>query len=108
MRISDWGSDVCSSDLVPLQVWGGGRRMRPGEGAEQARAESQRSGAGERVLNPHHSAAENVVHLAVERDWPVQPEDHPHLEMILQVRADALGIVDHFEDRKSTRLNSSH
>src|SRR3546814_3340322 len=71
--------------------------MRPGEGAEQARAESQQSGAGERVLNSHHAAAENVVPLAVERDWPVQPEDHPHLEMILQVRADALGIVDQFD-----------
>src|SRR3546814_7922707 len=47
MRISDWSSDVCSSDLTPLALGVAGRNRRPGAqpGRRPARASPPGSGA---------------------------------------------------------------
>src|SRR3546814_6288438 len=37
MRISDWSSDVCSSDLHKDQIWSGGKTKRPVCRQEQRR-----------------------------------------------------------------------
>src|SRR3546814_10550264 len=43
MRISDWSSDVCSSDLAdPQEVQGGGRRFQPDRDALRRRLPLQR------------------------------------------------------------------
>src|SRR3546814_4140395 len=106
MRISDWSSDVCSSDLVDLGL---GKavvdraaifllderqrlfpRALPGDGADGDLIEdlppgrlAERAGEDRRIL--------------VERD-PGEPAADDRL-------ADFLGEI---ADRKSTRLNSSH
>src|SRR3546814_1820899 len=98
MRISDWSSDVCSSDLV--EEAGGKHRVEArldarmqdaavGRCDHQFQHPARRARAGRRVALP----------LA---DRPTAEAEH------FQRTLDALriGCVD--ADRKSTRLNSSH
>src|SRR3546814_3997968 len=101
MRISDWSSDVCSSDLVDEE----------GAGAEFELAElaGERLGLGilelERVENDELAALRLVAerHLEAERaDLLVQ-----RMAEGASPRAVRLAAADE-EDRKSTRLNSSH
>src|SRR3546814_4671725 len=98
MRISDWSSDVCSSDL-----WGSG----PGP-PQSAPAENRRSGIAEPDREQHRGQPiEEAVAFGGERDEAFEARladldvarrdrDDPPL-------ADQIGL-----DRKSTRLNSSH
>src|SRR3546814_3744744 len=100
MRISDWSSDVCSSDLVGdgldllLAV---ARAARDDGAAEATRGTVQHPAAGRQVVG------KAVVHdvagaKAGGEQRPLQaPETGPG----------GLELVDR-PDRKSTRLNSSH
>src|SRR3546814_4436428 len=95
MRISDWSSDVCSSDLLG----GGAQVTKPG--ADLAEAEPWLGAIGklaDQVLQHLHGG---LAIALVE-----QGEGHLHRVLadtgLLQQRI-AQGI-----DRKSTRLNSSH
>src|SRR3546814_2830800 len=56
MRISDWSSDVCSSDLHPLH-----RLDRREVGAELDEAPGQLAGAGREVEDPRVGADAHVV-----------------------------------------------
>src|SRR3546814_1333787 len=97
MRISDWSSDVCSSDLFPRLPWPATsatlaiRRFRhpsthgAGYGAV---------GPGEYVMGTHLSAARDCKLATVGR--PVTAAQR------------TLDTARHCTDRKSTRLNSSH
>src|SRR3546814_6013141 len=103
MRISDWSSDVCSSDLVDLahvvmqQHIGGARRVDPEPGPDDA-------GAGEMGL--HHLGLEVLVEEFADRHGP-EADRLGHLALAEVVKA--LAEIQQFgEDRKSTRLNSSH
>src|SRR3546814_2855795 len=85
MRISDWSSDVCSSDLVaPIAA------LDPAAGRDHQ--DVARLGAIERAVNPqivehrHHYRIGGPGHSHVRRD----------------------GLDRGRQDRKSTRLNSSH
>src|SRR3546814_9320550 len=108
MRISDWSSDVCSSDLVGAEHVAlvdhgpelvAARIISEADRIAQARGE----GADIAVLGPHleyRGAAEFVVHalfadIAVGADADIEPA--------VRSRDEALG-----PDRKSTRLNSSN
>src|SRR3546814_8233937 len=111
MRISDWSSDVCSSDLVlesddrgrvdaaghrldqvfdvalllrPIRRVIGARRIH---GSESRRVDVRRRDDTVQLENPAHH-----------RPDAVRPEDRVHADGIDRRRA----------DRKSTRLNSSH
>src|SRR3546814_9562934 len=82
MRISDWSSDVCSSDLLPKPL-----------------------GA-----NSHFAAGDSKLALAVPlagvdrvRDAYFYPAEH---NVIDYAAPQKIGVAD--TDRKSTRLNSSH
>src|SRR3546814_1365133 len=101
MRISDWSSDVCSSDLLRLE------REKLVAGLRRLQSTARRlAGADERVDR---------------RAGAVDIADHArlHAQRIFK-RPDAvfparIGIGDHLgmvagerTDRKSTRLNSSH
>src|SRR3546814_7484671 len=90
MRISDWSSDVCSSDL---------HRHPVGKGpAEHRRVEGMRAFlVGRRQLVP--VALAHAV--AAERGAVLVARAAHHVEGI------ALRVA-HERDRKSTRLNSSH
>src|SRR3546814_8111466 len=99
MRISDWSSDVCSSDLL-------GRRHRA---TEQGRANIFLANLAN-ALDPGHfdppleddnwcranRPAELVGHLSVKREWKGPSR-------ILRLMEGGGS-----RDRKSTRLNSSH
>src|SRR3546814_6170318 len=105
MRISDWSSDVCSSDLVE-QVFGGthlefARRLDV-ELFDDAVVDEHRI-----ALAARAEAETRSVHLQPDglRELAVAVGEHRHLAFSLV----GLAPRAHDEgDRKSTRLNSSH
>src|SRR3546814_3137965 len=104
MRISDWSSDVCSSDLTETQVFTGEAGLI--DCAIDWPADSPRGWA--LVLHPHSlqgGARDNKVVTTIARAC-VQ-------HGLAAVRPDFRGVgksEGQFDkaDRKSTRLNSSH
>src|SRR3546814_2050230 len=82
MRISDWSSDVCSSDLIPL-----------------LKAAFKENG----TVTPASSSAnaDGAAALVLTRRSEAETRGLP-------VIATILGHAVHAQDRKSTRLNSSH
>src|SRR3546814_1681805 len=107
MRISDWSSDVCSSDLddVAGTDWFADPRQR------QAHIDTLYAVAAESL--PARNTADWLAALAA-RDIPCSqvPDlpsllDDPHLAEIGFFDVPA-GYPAGIEERKSTRLNSSH
>src|SRR3546814_3870059 len=111
MRISDWSSDVCSSDLLQRQ------RGRPqpiamllnyGAFAPERTPSYARFGAGDYSLESDEMDAFWATYV----DGPDQLSD----PLVAPLRADLAGLPPAFPaiaecdilDRKSTRLNSSH
>src|SRR3546814_10035502 len=93
MRISDWSSDVCSSDLhraeqIIAEI------LAP-FGAEQSLSAAVREGALERC---EHEAGDEQVD-----DEEIEPEENAPV-----ARFGGLDIGADEQDRQSTRLNSSH
>src|SRR3546814_7977114 len=106
MRISDWSSDLCSSDLVHHVVEADAAEqaeslidVRLRELAEPAPPEADVAEApGEHVLH-HREALDQRVLLEDHAHAPARPPQGAGAERRqLQVT----------QDRKSTRLNSSH
>src|SRR3546814_5377309 len=103
MRISDWSSDVCSSDLAQPEAHAlvGGLREGPERELRQVLAARQ-------VVHVHHlDRARAQDARAVEFAAPAQ-----HLAKAQVVGAGpgeaAAAGLEAWIDRKSTRLNSSH
>src|SRR3546814_5623603 len=103
MRISDWSSDVCSSDLLAARAHGlailDGVHLDLGD--DEGFAASCRQGVefgfdGKTLIHPKTLAAANAAFApaAAEVAWS---------RRIIAAHAAATA-----EDRKSTRLNSSH
>src|SRR3546814_4221725 len=103
MRISDWSSDVCSSDLCPPRFGvgrsGAGDGVKPARGATDARlavllslVDSKPVRAAKAVLHPGQLRPNNSFKPNLLRYTKVMAEKACH----------------GFGDRKSTRLNSSH
>src|SRR3546814_3589538 len=110
MRISDWSSDVCSSDLGPVIV--DAQHDRPPvlevRHAYERRHLQGRMGGGQRIL---------VVELTIRGQPRMKPRAIPGGDARLVISVVFLGIVPdaahlvgfpYLVDRKSTRLNSSH
>src|SRR3546814_6812735 len=107
MRISDWSSDVCSSDLdlrrraavlagAVLEIGG---KAEPGQGVSLALA----------TLVDGHAWTKFAAICEAQggmRTPPVAAQTHP----IVAARAGRVVHIDNrkLADRKSTRLNSSH
>src|SRR3546814_10375153 len=89
MRISDWSSDVCSSDLVI------------GETEPRSRIE-QAADAEHRVHQEPAQRCLGARHLAL---GEVVDQDQRRTQMVQQIADHVLAEI---RDRKSTRLNSSH
>src|SRR3546814_9407795 len=115
MRISDWSSDVCSSDLESVQ------RRADAIGKEVAAArhvEVAEAGAQNAAVGQHDLEATDVLGaVAVGRMAEAAIEDVAHDTGVgagpsaVRPQRDALGAQMLGElalDRKSTRLNSSH
>src|SRR3546814_3070672 len=95
MRISDWSSDVCSSDLLTdLAVLGRDARRVDDRAALAVRHRVERQHARRRLGDAAEGADE------VDLDDPV--------ERIERKMLDAAVFLAAARDRKSTRLNSSH
>src|SRR3546814_4999159 len=104
MRISDWSSDVCSSDLVErreqLRVQAHGAHPG-GDGAQRVEA----AGAGEAL------AAILADDLGEAQPADAARPERRKLRFVEALVRDADAAPRHGitgEDRKSTRLNSSH
>src|SRR3546814_3999292 len=105
MRISDWSSDVCSSDLLPFILihggWGGGQ----GWWKVKSLLEKQ----GHRVFAP---SLPGQGDRAQEGGPHVNLTSHVNaiVALIARERLEHVVLVGHSlgGDRKSTRLNSSH
>src|SRR3546814_6539074 len=82
MRISDWSSDVCSSDLPEEQ--------------DHRRGDAKGDHVGKRI----EFGTEFTLRTEQPRDPPVHPVEHPGDDDHRYRRRPV--------DRKSTRLNSSH
>src|SRR3546814_3705130 len=124
MRISDWSSDVCSSDLFALQVGklvAEYRRVQPCAAAEIVlRTELEavhdlligRPGRyhGAVVAGVIAAAAETAGVEAIDLGVVVRLPLHADLrrERLPAVAVDNFGIADQRGDRKSTRLKYSH
>src|SRR3546814_8665648 len=110
MRISDWSSDVCSSDLV-------GKRRRVAiiaalTGRPPVRADE--SGAKHAIVPLYTGAMDNdKAVVGREHLWSItsafEPGDHhPRLQIADLGGGDFARLPAARPDRKSTRLNSSH
>src|SRR3546814_8525146 len=98
MRISDWSSDVCSSDLYYLVTAGEGRRL-----AMLLRAKRKQIKKSEPMrcwLDTANDPSEISLDENVTRT-PMHPADQFE-------RFEELSNDKGWGDRKSTRLNSSH
>src|SRR3546814_7353161 len=104
MRISDWSSDVCSSDLIEFRagrfsIAGTDRSIGIMEIAERLRAGAELPDDVPHSLNVKH------VHAGA-------PSAFPNGCHVAEVEVDpdtgVVEVVRYHIDRKSTRLNSSH
>src|SRR3546814_3410099 len=110
MRISDWSSDVCSSDLIVKSDMIFGELIGFGDGFQRV-LEARRGIAAADLMAKRINVdfpwfvvaamrARQLVDAALNR---------PQREIVVMVAQDALIHLDRaVKDRKSTRLNSSH
>src|SRR3546814_8193522 len=120
VRISDWSSDVCSSDLGPLKgiQFGPGGQPLPFNYGTLVSASNMvggdgASGADELMLSVPLKRYSTYGRLSydltdtitayVEASWAKTSTDNPGL-----TRTDTAIRIRRDKDRKSTRLNSSH
>src|SRR3546814_5181405 len=100
MRISDWSSDVCSSDLL----------ADPMLGAADEDDDLMLQPFGQQLVQSHDLwRARRVEDVEVEREAVFQI-GQPEQAFLQYIGVDiaALGHQHDAQDRKSTRLNSSH
>src|SRR3546814_9821772 len=99
MRISDWSSDVCSSDLVPLPE----ERLLQSAGGRPAGSGTKRTGRGRTSKGAYGGGTAAGGRSA---DDPAV-----HADPLVDGRPECAGLGGQRRgpaDRKSTRLNSSH
>src|SRR3546814_4589577 len=107
MRISDWSSDVCSSDLGPeiaaenvdveLEALVGRLRRRIPVGDDDAA-----EGVGRGQRHERHGVEGGAPQIGIDADAAIAAAASRPVGRLV---ADAYAVV---ADRKSTRLNSSH
>src|SRR3546814_5530821 len=102
MRISDWSSDVCSSDLGIADRRVGVERRR--HGRSQQRGDCQES---EKGLTHFQTSLENQDHRSSLTACRPNLRPCPEIELTNFVMPDLIRYPA-LQDRKSTRLNSSH
>src|SRR3546814_10315986 len=101
MRISDWSSDVCSSDLVTYSGSVPTKKVIPTKDADVCGSIRDVKLI---VVGPGNGVGDAVVFLkdvASGKDWGA-PEGVPEIDNV------KCEFDPHVQDRKSTRLNSSH
>src|SRR3546814_7531681 len=110
MRISDWSSDVCSSDLL---VAGSGREGLQIQVVEILYGDDRverlgKSGRGERSRDGIDIGISGIDRGLIVAILLLEGDEFGGLEAIDLARGADRGGEQAREDRKSTRLNSSH
>src|SRR3546814_9333374 len=120
MRISDWSSDVCSSDLDSQDgsFFGKINRLRPGSPlpslltalTRKARNPEQRCPVSLCSRGAGFFRAIHYIPSVMEVETAPTTKGRPREFCVDKALVDALHIfwAKGYEDRKSTRLNSSH
>src|SRR3546814_8722430 len=104
MRISDWSSDVCSSDLVDHRHHARGRQRHPLVGQAVAEVVAHDAHRAHDVVEVHQRLAHAHHHHVGELALFVR-----HVAQVLRGDPDLADDLGGGKvDRKSTRLNSSH
>src|SRR3546814_10382958 len=103
MRISDWSSDVCSSDLAVVD--GTASSLT---GVDQAVAYAGLYDAALTIVVVTENLAWAAAVDPMAYATAMEVSDAQRKEHVVAVRKRAEGAPVHVEDRKSTRLNSSH
>src|SRR3546814_3249123 len=105
MRISDWSSDVCSSDLVPVVI----RDLSDAQSLELAIVENvqrqdltplEEAEGYRRLIDDFQHTQEDLARTL--------GKSRSHIANTLRLLALPEGVKQIGRDRKSTRLNSSH
>src|SRR3546814_2442746 len=99
MRISDWSSDVCSSDLVRCPCISRA-------GADHGRLADGGSGGQDRQLD--RGAQELSRREGDLGDVSMSDLGFTHIALVVQDIERSIAFYADYADRKSTRLNSSH
>src|SRR3546814_8366555 len=114
MRISDWSSDVCSSDLQELLFRVGeavGLLQRALAQADEVEDLERPADVRAFLCRDGERSEVDVVQLVAElvREGheDILENGHPAEQLQVLERAGAAGMNDPVRDRKSTRLNSS-
>src|SRR3546814_1600055 len=109
MRISDWSSDVCSSDLWSDRQRNGAIRDLMARPITPCGPYNGRKSLGVSVATAQEpqrvSAADFIRGFA---NWRLQSASKPVVVTHHGKDAHVLISLDDYRDRKSTRLNSSH
>src|SRR3546814_8578466 len=114
MRISDWSSDVCSSDLAAAQIEKDGELVHQtvlplftGSGSEPAADRESRAAV---IADPRTRRARLRPHEARPRKayGQTRPAYSRRAHKPGKRQGCSIGFPDGSVDRKSTRLNSSH
>src|SRR3546814_2168028 len=106
MRISDWSSDVCSSDLHARLVWRDPQARQ--EVGEDDEAEDEVDGDNEGRRKIRRRRDEEGDGGEIERDEAVAELRRALASAAVEAVDRLLQPVCSHRDRKSTRLNSSH
>src|SRR3546814_7948746 len=111
MRISDWSSDVCSSDLDRFPVYRSGRGGEftyhgPGQRVAYVMLDLKRRGPD--VRRYVHDLEEWIVRALAAFNVKGERRDGRVGIWVPREAVPAGGREDKIADRKSTRLNSSH
>src|SRR3546814_2205490 len=116
MRISDWSSDVCSSDLAPRHFADVGLAADDAriDGEFVAAAARQYVAAAQARFQPPRDGDDEFV-AGQRPDMLVDPAEPRQVEQQYRMLGKFLALDAHLDqflepgaDRKSTRLNSSH
>src|SRR3546814_1292564 len=104
MRISDWSSDVCSSDLLDLIV-----HFAANQRATQRAVIADPSRFGVRFGLPDNLVSDRLIIFIKQSDCGAEDDFVTRESLgINDLRAAQLVFYIRDGDRKSTRLNSSH
>src|SRR3546814_1148636 len=113
MRISDWSSDVCSSDLISLFIV---PKFLVNDDGSLGTRNTLSCGSIEHKMGIHANST-CVMNYDGAKGWMVGEENKGLAEMFVMMNAARLGVgiqglgqadVAYQKDRKSTRLNSRH